>query len=216
MSPGRLTTGKKLLYSIPPVLAILMCLFFGFFTVIALFFFGPFNQNFLAPASSTSELTSLLWLLALIPLAAIVAAIIFNFKIIRMVYGKPGPSARLWKVNSVIVTIAVGLLFLSTFVGLFLIISADYSVSGAIGSFGGGLVQTSLMAAIMLFPYWLSKKLGLSAGTVSSSRQLPVAPPPAGLAAAPTELPGSNLQSVSGSATAPDPVGPSDTPKPRS
>jgi hypothetical protein len=195
-----------------------MCLFFGFLTVIALFLFGPFNQGFLAPVATASELTSLLWLLGIIPLAAIVVAIIFNFKVIRMVYGKTGPSARFWKINSVIVTIAVGLLLLSTFAGLFLIVSADYSVSGAISSVGGGLVQTAVMLAIMLFPYWLRKKLGFSAGAASSMQQTPVAPPPAGLAAAPTELPGSNLPSVSGPATAatPDPAAPSDTPKPQS
>lgn len=221
MIPGELTTGKKLLYSVTPVLAILMCLFFGFFTVLAFLIFGPlnqglFNQGFMTQAGGDTSAASLLWLLGIIPLAAIVAAIIFNFKIIRMVYGKTGPSARLWKINSVIVTIAIGLMLLSTLVGTFLFLRTDFPISDIVRSVVSGLVQNFITAAIMLYPYWLRRKLGLSAVATASVGLAPVAPPPAGLAAAPTELPGSNLQSESGPVTTPAPAAPSDTPKPQS
>lgn len=220
MNPGQLSTGKKLLYNIPPVVAILMCLFYGFLIIIALIIFGPFNQGgtqgFMAQPGGGTGAESFLWLLGAIPLAAIVVAIVFNYRIIRMIYGKAGPSETLWKANTIIVSISLGLMLLSTVAGLVMLLSADYPLSGLIGSLLVSTVQTLIVAAIMLFPYWLRKKLSLSTGIGGSASTPLVAPPPAGLATTPTELPGSNLQSGSDPATAPAPAVSSDTPKPQS
>ncbi len=194
-----LSSGKKLTYSIVPVLAILMCLGYGALIVLFMLYFGPFSRSFLAGINGPWDM---LMVLTFIPLFLILFAIWFNYRFIRWIYGRPQVDRWAWRLNTAIVGLSCVLIGLS---GLSVLVNL---VSGSSPNNLLGYIPGAIMAGIMLYPYWLKKQLssvldGAESAAISpQGSNQPSAPLPSQPAAQPT---------------APqNPVPPSDTPTPQS
>lgn len=168
-----LTTGKKIAYSIVPALAILMCLFAGALLVFFMLFFGPLNRSFLSGVNGLKDLWALL---VFVPFFLVLFAIWFNFRIIRVLFGGSTPEKWAWLLNTIIVVI-----------GCIAIAGADVLLLARISTEAlssiPGLLILGVVAAIMLYPYWLRHKfpeqfegyqmLNQSTGTLPSDTPMP-------------------------------------------
>ncbi len=194
-----LSSGKKLTYSIVPLLAILMCLGYGALIVLLMLYFGPFSRSFLAGINGPWDM---LMVLTFLPLFLILFAIWFNYRFIRWIYGRPQVDRWAWRLNTAIVGLSCVLIGLSGLSVLANLVSGG-SPNGLLGYIPG-----AIMAGIMLYPYWLKKQLssvldGAESAAISpQGSNQPSAPLPSQPAAQPT---------------APqNPAPPSDTPTPQS
>jgi hypothetical protein len=216
MQLSTLKTGKKFVYSIVPIITVLVVIGYAFLVCVLLLFAGPLTPKFLSGFNGPNDL----WILLAFPLLMpILHSIWFNYRIIRTIFGKPALGRTPWRWNTITVVAAVSLMVLGGLYGLVF-----------------GSMSLLFMIGLMYYPYWLKRKFpelksdGTAIITAPLSPISPSPPPaqafvsnpvPPQMPAQPTSTPppGSSPPPVPTPAqpvqppTPPNPAPPSDTPK---